>query len=634
MIPIERLQQIPLFSTVDVQALARIAPLFHHARHHLGDVISAQGATGDALYVLESGTLRVRFVDARGQERLITYYQPPRVFGETSLLTGVHHDATVDVFSKTAELLVLNKDDFDTLLTEHPEIKEQLTIRSDIQMKLTARPFKWLSDGEYVVVHTRRHRFALVLMMRLPALVAVGLLFLAVLSTAINAVTASAFSFLASANLVLWGLALIWIAGSLGWTILDWSNDFLIVTNKRVIHLEKVALLIDEREEAPIEQVADVQESSIGLAARLFEYSNIRIETAGHQIDINFTFTPRRLRVRQKIFEQIERIRSRSQFESRERVRAEIREELQKYIRPPGIAGQAAPVPAAVPAAPLAHPIRQRRTSAAGKRLNALLGLQIEEQGRITWRKHWLDLLGRTIKWIGIFAVTIGIGLAILIATWQQASNLGRLLYLALWLIVSNIAGFLVWYHYEDWRNDIYQLTDDRVLDIEQSPFRLKERSLETTLDRVQNVSYKKPHLLANLFNYGDLIIETAGGQGQLLFKSVLNPQWATQEIFRRREAHRERRQHEQSLRSRAEFLDWLLEYHRLLQHQGDVQVLPATQPPATPPAEPTATPAEPNPGNAPPAAPPPPAKPNAPYEGIFPVPPPDAGTSETKPTA
>jgi len=609
MIPIEQLRQISLFSTLDVQALARLAPLFHHERYQLGDVIFTQGAPGDAFYILHAGMLRVRTVNARGEERVLDYYKPPRIFGETSILTGVHHDATTDVFSETAELLVLHKDEFDSFLDGHPEIKEQLTIRKDIQEKLAKRTFDWLAPGEYVVVHTRRHHLALVMMLRLPVLVAVGLLFLASLSSGFDTVTRGAFSFLASASLILWGVLAIWIAGSLGWTILDWSNDYLIVTNKRIVHLEKVALLVDEREEAPIEQVADVQETAFSLAARLFDFSDIRIETAGHQIDINFTYTPRKLRIRQKVFEQLESVRSRAHSEKRERLRADIREELQKYIRPPAVAGQAAPVPAVrVPrTAPPLQPIRQRRRSAAGKRLNELLGLQIEEKGRITWRKHWFDLISRTGRWVGVLALIVVGGFAILIPAWQQLSDLARLLYLALWFIVINVAGFLVWYYYEDWHNDIYQLTDDRILDLERSPFRLRERSVETTLDRVQNVSYKKPNLLANLFNFGDLVIETAGGQGQLVFKSVSNPQWATQEIFRRREAHRERRQQDQSRRSRAEFLDWFLEYHRLLQHQGDVQALPATRPPASETTEATSEPA---------------APPDAPYKDIDQTPP------------
>ena len=41
--------------------------------------------------------------------------------------------------------------------------------------------------------------------------------------------------------------ALGWIA----WTYLDWTNDLYIVTNQRVVYVEKVIGIYDSREEAP-----------------------------------------------------------------------------------------------------------------------------------------------------------------------------------------------------------------------------------------------------------------------------------------------------------------------------------------------------------------------------------------------
>lgn len=592
MIPVEELQKISLFEPLDVDALAQIAPLFHRVNYKLGDVIFAQGTPGDAFYILETGVLRVRQMDAHGQEHVIDYFSAPRFFGETSLLTGVPHDTTVEVFSQEADLYFLPKHEWDTFFNAHPELRAQLNIRSDVQKKLAARQFKWLSEGEYVVAQTRRHPFALALMLRLPGIGAGALLLLAVIVTLIHNLSAGAFGFLGPLSIALWALVIILVLGGFAWTWLDWSNDWLIITNKRVIHIERVIGFLEERTEAPIEQVTNVNETAQGLFARLLEFSTVRIETAGHQIDINFEYVPRRLRVRQNIFEQVEQVKSRAQLEKRERVRAQIREELYRYITPPQVVAVTPPKPATLGAPPASMPMRQRRRSGLGKRMNEWLGLQIEEQGRITWRKHWLDLLGRTGKWLGVTAVILVAGPAILFATWDRTDLLARLLFGALWLVSASVLGFLVWYNYEDWRNDVYQLTDERVLDIERSPFRLKERLIETTLERIQNVSYSKPSLIANLLNFGDLMIETAGGQGQLVFKKVTNPQWATQEIFRRRNAYRDRQQEQQTRRNQADFLDWFLEYHRLLQQKGDVSVIPATPPSASPSTD--ATPSDP----------------------------------------
>jgi len=588
----EHLRRIRLFEPLGDDELQQIARLFHYARYRLNETIFEQGDPGKAFYILETGILRVRRMDARGQEHVIDYYRAPYAFGETSLLTGIPHDATVDVFSDVAELFILPKGEWDTFLAQHADIQKKLNVRPDVRKKLTMPRFPWLGEGEYVIVYTRRHWFALFLMLRFPLLVAMGLTVLAGLLTLISA-TVSNFAFLAIA---LWIVTLVWIVLAGVWTIVDWSNDYLIVTNRRVVHYERVWGLREERAEAPIEQVSNVIETSLGLAARLFNYADVRIETAGHQVDIYFPFVLRRWQVRQNVFSELEHVRERAQREKREQLRSEIRSRLLEYIAPPKITTAAPSI--TLPTSTLAPlPVRQRRQSRLGRRLNLMFGIQIEEKGRITWRKHWFDLLGRAGKWFGLTLLTALVGPLVFFATGGLSFDLARLAFIAIWVIVLAILSGFTWWHYEDWRNDIYELTDESVLDIERSPFRLKERSVATTLDRIQNVSYSKPGLINNLFDYGDLIIETAGGEGQLVFRKVPNPQWATQEIFRRREAQRERRQQQQVRQRVDDFLDWVLVYHQILQQQGDVRVLPAQPPPppATPPPaeEPAAPPTE-----------------------------------------
>jgi uncharacterized membrane protein YdbT with pleckstrin-like domain len=586
MIPVEQLKDIPLFASLDTEELAGLAPLFHRARYRLGDVLFAQGDAGEAFYVVQSGTLRLRQVDARGRERVLGFVSPPRSFGETSLITGLHHDATADVFSEQVELLVLSKPEFDAWRNTMPTMREKLALREDTLKKLAARPFPWLAEGEIVVVNTRRHWFALFRALWLPLVLALFLLLLAFVVGLVDSASASAFSWLAPLSTGLWILGSVGALGAIVWCFVDWSNDHYIVTNKRVIHTEKVIGFFEEREEAPIEQVTNVQESAIGLAARVLGFSAIRVETAGSRIDIDFGCAPRRANIRRNIFEQVERVRSRAQFEKREQRRAAIREELRTLLAPPELSQAPSPTPRQPPAAEPPMPVRRRRTTNLSRRLNELIGLQIEESGRITWRKHWFILFTKISRPFVALVVVLAGGLLFFLASWSQLTWQVLLGSGLVWLVVLGGAYFWMWYQYEDWRNDIYQVTEDRILDIERSPFRLKERSVETTLDRVQNVSYSKPSILANVFNYGDLTIETAGGQGgQLVFKAVTNPQWASQEIFRRRDAHRERQQQDRVRQERREYLDWFMEYHRFLQRQGDVYVLPATASPAAPPA-------------------------------------------------
>ncbi len=566
MIPVEQLQTIPLFATSSVEDLALLAPLFHRASYKEADLVCKQGDEGDAFFVIETGTLRVRHVDSRGVERMLAYLPPPNFFGESSLILGLPHDVTVDVFSEDASLWVLSKREFDQLLNEYPGLKDRLAIRPEIKRRLAQRVYSWLYPGEVIVVNTRRHWFALARLLLVPSIVTGVLLALLLVAAFLEEMTKGAFGPAVLIGDVLVSVLLLWTVGTIVWAILDWRNDWYIVTNKRVIHIEKVIGFFESRAEAPIEQVTNVQETTLGVAARVLGFSALRVETSGLGLVLDFSYAPRRAQIRQNIFEQIDRVRSRVYFERRERIRAGIRDDLQKRLTPPPASVTA------VAAAPAPVAVRQRKQTRLAEKLNAWFGLRIEEGNAITWRKHWFILLLRVAAPSGAFLMWLGAGIVQIIGIipvsllapgdWVGWGALGLL-----WLF--GLLGFGGWwlYNFIDWRNDIYTVTEDRLFDIEKSPFGLREKSIATTLDRVQNVSFTKPNLFANIFNYGDVVIETAGLEGRLVFYSVLDPRNATQEIFRRRNAYREQYQLDQLRQQSADLLDWFEEYHRLAQH-------------------------------------------------------------------
>jgi len=113
-----------------------------------------------------------------------------------------------------------------------------------------------------------------------------------------------------------------------------------------------------------------------------------------------------------------------------------------------------------------------------------------------------------------------------------------------------------------DWRNDLYVLTDDRVVDIEKVPFRYEHRR-EASLDRIQDVSYLQEGFLAKTLNFGNVRLETAGEIGAFTFDNVPRPKDVQVEIFRRLEQFRARAREEESRRRQEEFLELLARYHR-----------------------------------------------------------------------
>lgn len=187
----------------------------------------------------------------------------------------------------------------------------------------------------------------------------------------------------------------------------------------------------------------------------------------------------------------------------------------------------------------------------------------VGEGGRIIYRKHWAVLL-RSVT-VPLF-LTMGTALA-----WASvlASGLSGLIFGTVWLALPAVAAslaapaWLLW-RFDNWRNDLYVLTADRIIDIERLPLGFRIDAREAPLINVQNVALRIPNVLAASLNFGDVIIETAGRQGTMTFRSVPNPQRVLREISAQAEAVRARAAAWEESQRREELLDWFVTYGEL----------------------------------------------------------------------
>jgi uncharacterized membrane protein YdbT with pleckstrin-like domain len=130
-----------------------------------------------------------------------------------------------------------------------------------------------------------------------------------------------------------------------------------------------------------------------------------------------------------------------------------------------------------------------------------------------------------------------------------------------------------VWFIWRtiDWRNDLYVVTDDRVIDIEKVPF-IREHRREAGLDKIQDVRYLQEGIIATSLDFGNVRLETAGGIGEFTFDSIPHPRAVQIEIFNRIERfRREAGQRERKARQ-DEFLDLLGRYHQGVQGNGGTE--------------------------------------------------------------
>lgn len=91
---------------------------------------------------------------------------------------------------------------------------------------------------------------------------------------------------------------------------------------------------------------------------------------------------------------------------------------------------------------------------------------------------------------------------------------------LLLWylLVVAVVLeGFLYWFF------NVYIVTDERIIDFDFYNLIYKEIS-EAKIDKIQDVTYKVGGVVRTLFNYGDVLIQTAGTIPNFDFAAVPNP--------------------------------------------------------------------------------------------------------------
>jgi hypothetical protein len=556
---LEHLQQIPLFKNLPAHHLAALASIAQREHLDPGERLVVQGDLGNRFFIVDAGLVNLRQTDQDGIERSIgviptplspkSTEPPKRYFGEQMFTTQEPFEFHADAVRPT-EVYIITREAYDKLVAERPGIPHMLGFVRTAERERT-RGFVWVADGETVALIARKHWWAL-----LPGLVPVAAF------GAGAALVLFILHFVLVQDILQWlalGASVVFLL-MLAWQIYDWRNDEYIVTNQRVAHVERVFYTQELRESVPIEKVLGVIQVRKFPAAYL-GVSTVIIQSAGRgEGNVTFAYVSHGEKIRKVIEEQQNRVRAREAAEQRYRFRQSIRQQLRQFLTPDAVAQERAEQPAPAPAPP-----RRARTTRqiVDGWVRAWLNLEIKEPNRTTWRKHWIVLLRQTIRWVIVLIVFDLVAAFIALNPHLQFPGywLGGLVILAVAL-----GGLL--YEWEDWRNDIYAVTDNQVIDLEARPFGLASKSTTAPLDQVQDIRVEVPSTLAFVLNYGDVKIETAGQGGPMTFFSIYNPREAQEEIFRRLNEYRARRaERENAIRSQT-IIDALVAYDRLKHEQ------------------------------------------------------------------
>jgi hypothetical protein len=145
-----------------------------------------------------------------------------------------------------------------------------------------------------------------------------------------------------------------------------------------------------------------------------------------------------------------------------------------------------------------------------------------EEKIFLLLRRHWFGYVAFII--IGL---VMSIPLIILFIYWvsfQQDFSpiLLNISILAASIYLLFIIGLLL-FGFIDYYLDVYIVTNERIVDIEQNGF-FRRKISELHLHQVQDVNAQVKGAFATMLHYGDIHIQTAGERENFIFKAVPNP--------------------------------------------------------------------------------------------------------------
>lgn len=549
------LKKIHLFYGLEEGELETIANEMDEVPVANGEVIFEQDSKSESFYLIHRGSVRI-FRKQQGREFQLAVLVSNDYFGELGLIARRKRSGTVVATSDTT-LLVLTRKDFETLFKSTPQLRLNLDVAVRSRKLARTLRFKWLRSDEVVYFLARKHPVIMYESLFIPSLALVG-----PATFLLAYFTIAPFFIVAFASVLL----LLAVVGWIVWRVIDWGNDYYIVTNQRVVWLEKVVGLYDSRQESPLSTILSVGVETSQLG-RILDYGNVIIRTFVGKIPFNHVTHPEQ--AQHMIEEYWNRTKEHATILEKEAIKNAIRKRLNLPVTKQE-RGFGEPAPVVKKEAPPPKP------NAGWQKILRFLGantlkLRYETGENVIYRKHWVVLVLES--WMP-FAGTLAIVLLFIYRLFQLAFDPNLTLFSSqdgftvdTWVVVYflSLLPFLGWLGYEvmDWSNDKFEVTNEQIIDIDRRPFGSESRNA-AQLENILGTNYERRGILGNIFNFGTVYI-TVGGS-KLAFEDVMDPATVQSDIDRRRMARQTKQTEARIAGERERMAEWLATYHRSAQ--------------------------------------------------------------------
>lgn len=524
----EILGRVPFLRELDLDTRLQLAESLPQESYAPGDSIVKQGERPDCMAIMLTGEAEQLQIDDGGQPRRIGSIGPVDLVGAREMV--YRQPRPITIRAKTpVEVLRWDRNPLTSFMKEHTSILSGLQFLAQSQELASHLKFDWLREDEIIHALTRKHRFILYQMLSVPALL---------ISAAAVMV---AWGGLSAGSMLSWTGAGVGVAGVLFgvWQWLDWRNDYYLVTNRRVVWLEKIVGIYDSRREAPLHTVLSVSINS-DMTGRMFGFGDVVIRT--YTGKVTFRGAPDPPLLAALIEENWRRMRARLDATDREGLMQALEKRLDSEEEQDLISFEE---------------LQQHEDDDLQTGLDRWgFKIRFEDHGVITYRKHWAVLMREIF-----IPSTLVIALVALIGA--RLGGLIRWADLPTFLFVALIAlaGTGLWwlYRYVDWANDIYQITADQIVDVYKKPLAREERKV-APLENILGTEVDRKGLVGIVLNYGDVIANV--GTSQFTFDGVFDPVTVQQDIVHAQEAFLERRAERERKKRQREMVELFDIYH------------------------------------------------------------------------
>lgn len=532
---IDFLQKTFLFKYLNDWQLSQLALDMELIHINQTGTVYLKNEPAEHIYFILRG--RVELDVKKGQKiRRFAVLKRGDYLGEDCIKSSFYRERAVALEDVT--LLKYPKAKLIAIQNDYPIIKEMISATAISREMTRNKPFDWLGDDEAVYIIARKHEFFLFL--KLFGLFLIWLL-------AIPFVEWFDVSSLVLNNAII--ILGILITTGIGiWLWKDWGNDYYVVTNKRVIWIEKSPFLYESRQEAPLTSVLSLKVLSLSVLRYLIDYGNLIVKTYTDEIPMLHVRSPGLL------IEFINGLQLRKQEITKgneyEVMDAALRKRLQlsqgksldkKYANQDADADE-------------------KMYTSHGMLYDRLVNVRFKDEEKIIYRKHWFVLIKKV--WIQSLII---LGVLIIFYFLMQAETTNPItsgFWIAFFIVVIGI-----WvYQFLDWRNDVYIITREKIYNIERKPLG-RENKKSALLENILSLEHNRVGLIGLFLNYGTVTVNI--GAEKFEFYNVYNPAHVQNEIFERMTAQQNRLEEYQTAQERERVADWFAIYHKHTDQSG-----------------------------------------------------------------